>query len=167
MIHIECHSLISVVLLQLLTILALHVMYSKILFKYWRLKRRMSLRKRRQQSNGLATLMTNEAVFGLTNFQSLFPDYNDVPVLVRYKSNDLTLSTIESKPSASTARKTSLFAILMKIQDFMDAAKYVIVLLFVFTICWLPWLVLFSGDMLYHRTGFYDQTIQVKLEFFS
>ena len=127
---------------------------------------------RKPKNKSFLTVKSSEDVFGTATFKSLFPEETGRPVLlaviptvtemtdnVKKKSMTLTISTDSTKTTG--ARKSSLASILSKIQDFIDAAKYVIALLLVFTMCWLPWLIMFAGDIAYHRSGWFETTVEV------
>ena len=64
-----------------------------------------------------------------------------------------------SEESQSGGRSSgSMLQRMVTIAKFIKAAKYVLILLFVFTICWLPWTIILYHDFLSHTTeSFYSQ----------
>jgi hypothetical protein len=50
-------------------------------------------------------------------------------------------------------RKTTNFR---KFWNFFCGWKFVIFILILFTVCWLPWIAIYFGDIVYHATGMLD-----------
>lgn len=150
------------------TIVALHYLYIKILCQFWRLKRRQS-RERKKSTSTSGSGLTSSKVFG-SSFQSLFDQDPESPCIilsVRNLDNPSTQFNGHLQPGSlpKLGKRKSLQKTLAKVQVFAQAAKYVVVILVAFTLCWLPWIVTYFGDILLHVTDCYSYQIRNKCDY--
>ena len=138
-------------MIGIITITLMHVLYIRILCKYWRLKRRNS--RERKKSDGSGITPNPESIYG-SKFQPICKTSKDDPILVSIRS--LETNRIIQKRKLFP-RKRSTF---QKIHMFSQNAKYVVVILAAFTLCWIPWIFTYFGDILFHASGIFEQRIQ-------
>ena len=139
-------------MIGILTICLMHVLYIRILCKYWRLKRRNS--RERKKSEGSGIIPDPESIYG-SKFQPICKISKDDPILLSIRN--LETNRIIQKRKLSPRRKTSTFK---KIHMFSQNAKYVVVILAAFTLCWIPWIFTYFGDIIFHASGIFQQRIQ-------
>ena len=76
----------------------------------------------------------------------------------------LTLQLIhETDLRCKEKRKKTNFA---KIWNFFCGWKFVIFILILFTVCWLPWIAIYFGDIVYHTTGMLDVNTLISIALF-
>merc|ERR1711892_1206625 len=74
------------------------------------------------------------------------------------KADSLNQGIARQLSQESRTGDRSMLRGMVNIAKFIKAAKYVLILLFVFTVCWLPWTVILYYDFLTHATkDFYSR----------
>jgi len=97
-------------------------------------------------------------------------DENEMVEIIACKATDRMIENAETKENSrnqgierqlsqeSRTGDRSMLRGMVNIAKFIKAAKYVLILLFVFTVCWLPWTVILYYDFLTHATkDFYSR----------
>ena len=141
----------TVGMIGVITIALMYVLYIRILCKYWRLKRRNS--RERKKSDGSGITPNPESIYG-SKFQPICKSSKGDPVLLKVKNLE-TNRVIQKRHTSPRKRST-----LKKIHIFAQNAKYVVVILAAFTLCWIPWIFTYFGDILFHASGLFHQRIQ-------
>jgi len=144
-------------------ILMLNLLYGKILIKYWQMKRRNSMRRKGLNVHQCTVKFTA----GLGNGKMDCPissDNRDTPILLCVRNleggqyqhtNQSTSPTLQFSHSdhndmineqCRSSRNLNNFvlhkhsgtAAIRRATDFMNKAKYIFALIFIFTVCWMP-----------------------------
>lgn len=62
--------------------------------------------------------------------------------------------------AAKKVRSTTLIRALSSLSKFTKAAKYVLILVLVFTLAWLPWIIIMYVDLVLHGTGKWENFLE-------
>lgn len=119
-------SVLQIVFFVLLTIFFL---YFKIIFVFWRLKRTISVRKRNTEK---LDYLSSPISFHIIKF-GVFP-------MKQSASNVVALTVAGNMREKLPRPKNNIQERITRLGRYIRASKPVMLILFFFTICWLPWI---------------------------
>eukprot|EP00094_Tigriopus_californicus_P001941 TCALIF_01869-PA protein Name:"Protein of unknown function" AED:0.37 eAED:0.37 QI:49/0.25/0/0.4/0.75/0.8/5/0/378 len=150
----------------MLFLVIIYVLYGLILFKFFRRKRAL---KQLQGHETVAPLQSNSTRVRILFRSKTHHEFSDVPCTMigfaRHGSGELNLhshsldnfNTIQHPSSAklgilaaNKVRSTTLIRALSSLSKFTKAAKYVLILVLVFTLAWLPWIIIMLQICIFH-----------------
>ena len=82
---------------------------------------------------------------------------------LKRKHEEMRKSMSSMASEASTNSLKEIYENVERLGRYIKDSKYVIVLLIVFTLCWLPWVVAYTVDLSYHGLNLHRHQIQVLL----
>ncbi|XP_059080318.1 uncharacterized protein LOC131878384 [Tigriopus californicus] len=160
----------------MLFLVIIYVLYGLILFKFFRRKRAL---KQLQGHETVAPLQSNSTRVRILFRSKTHHEFSDVPCTMigfaRHGSGELNLhshsldnfNTIQHPSSAklgilaaNKVRSTTLIRALSSLSKFTKAAKYVLILVLVFTLAWLPWIIIMYVDLVLHGTGKWETFLE-------
>ena len=151
-------KVVTTVLLGLMIsiLITIYMLYIRILFSFWRLKRKRSI-IRNGKSNLSLEKKTNMIEFnviklGIIQVKQKTCKSEAFSQLKSVKIGNVSVEQLNHK-------KTPVYDNLYRLGRYIKASKYVLVILLLFTLCWLPWLLSYAVDLLYHQAGFYHQAM--------
>ena len=148
-------------ILMTLILIIIYVLYFRILFSFWRLRRKQSRIKLGQKTNQRKLsfyIVANENTtkFVVVKF-GIFPIKQSA--LYQAKEDAFDDITMVSRRDKIKNQKSIVYDNLHRLSRYIKASKYVLVILLLFTICWLPWMLAYTTDIIYHYTNYHHQAV--------
>ena len=142
------------------TLILVWGLYARIIMSFWSLRRRRSIKRAESKFGGYQgkEISFYEVRCGICRCnQSLENAANE---------DAYGYPGIELQTPQRESRKQSVVPSVMdninRIGRYLSASKYVLVILMLFTICWLPFTVGYSSEFIFHAAGWHTEYIQVR-----
>jgi hypothetical protein len=148
-------KVVTTVLLGLMIciLISIYILYIRILFSFWRLKRKRSIIRNGKSNEEKPNMIDfNVIKLGIIPVKQKTCKSEAFAQLKSVKIDHQSVQQLNHK-------KSPVYDNLYRLGRYIKASKYVLVILILFTLCWLPWLLSYAVDLLYHQAGFYHQAM--------
>lgn len=153
----------GVIIIISFTLVIIYILYFKIILSFWKLKRKRSkiMRENRRIVEDIGFSMAPRKIEFIQLRAGIIPikqSWKNICDENAFNScNNVQIISGNSKESKSRKERNSFHDQIHRIGRYIKASKYVIIILIAFTVCWVPWCIMFFTELLQHEGGYFNQ----------